>query len=899
MKFITLASFLFFYTLSLAQDISHKEFSLTEKKFRKNSRIDSTFKKIRVATLELADLYQYIEKSRQRNFRLKLDDTLYWDIELSPADITYSDFTLHLSTNTGSQTVKPSVNGFYTAKIKGETKGQSTFSIHKNYIRATLLKEGQEYFIEPLANYSKDASENEIIIYKTEDVLMPQITVCGNKNTSSTTNSIHGSARVNSSPDTSKICYTIPLILMTDYLMYEQFNFNIDSLVRFLLENVNMANTIYSGFNFNPLNNNTDSGNSQIQFKVKSIYMSNCFSCDYISKQNEATNLLREFNQSLRRDFVIPNFFMVGFWTTRNINIIGTNILGAASGYGGYGISPCNRFGSALLRYIDNLPLMRFLFAHEMGHNLGCQHDNEYNPVVNQFIMNSTPLNRAVKRFSIFSDFGGGTFSSAERVRMIILWEQNCMQNCNAAIPPCPAPTGIRKKELLISADSVTMEWNETGNFLVRLIQLKKSGQSVISETPVTGNRVVLKQIIPCNKYTVEVIPVCNTVNGTGISYSFQAEPYQLKKYDFKKYYSFYDLQMEFNGALRPASTLVFLDNTETKYTVDERTNSIIIKQLYGDNRKHKVELKDSSATGNCYLQFHYWAPDARANAVTLLEADFNDCKLPLNWKDSTVRMIRFSPPDDFIRWRATPFSPKGLITIVGTIDSTCMLYYEVGSPINGGAGELQLISPTKDISGYKNILLGFDYEMDAYKNANKLTDPFLSVDVFNGVNWVSVFERKADSVRKGPAFLRSIWDTLPPRVFIPLDQYRSEKFQIRFRVNDGWFLDSANKMVTARFLAAFDNIKISGYPIKKGISNEFSIYPNPTTGLINITVNTALFMGMKFKITDIAGKVLLSGNLNGNSLTLPPVLQTGIYFLQLYRGTSQWGETKKILYTK
>ncbi len=105
--------------------------------------------------------------------------------------------------------------------------------------------------------------------------------------------------------------------------------------------------------------------------------------------------------------------------------------------------------------------------------------------------------------------------------------------------------------------------------------------------------------------------------------------------------------------------------------------------------------------------------------------------------------------------------------------------------------------------------------------------------------------------------------------------------------------------MVTARFLAAFDNIKISGYPIKKGISNEFSIYPNPTTGLINITVNTALFMGMKFKITDIAGKVLLSGNLNGNSLTLPPFLQTGIYFLQLYRGTSQWGETKKILYSK
>lgn len=116
------------------------------------------------------------------------------------------------------------------------------------------------------------------------------------------------------------------------------------------------------------------------------------------------------------------------------------------------------------------------------------------------------------------------------------------------------------------------------------------------------------------------------------------------------------------------------------------------------------------------------------------------------------------------------------------------------------------------------------------------------------------------------------------------------------FTGSGGW---SGSNIATARFIRP--NF---GNPLPVGIEDQvtnrdFAVYPNPTTGMVNVRMNDFTSEG-QLTITDMTGRVVLSRQLDGteNLLNLDlSVQESGVYFLRIQTGNDQI--VKKISLTR
>ncbi len=84
------------------------------------------------------------------------------------------------------------------------------------------------------------------------------------------------------------------------------------------------------------------------------------------------------------------------------------------------------------------------------------------------------------------------------------------------------------------------------------------------------------------------------------------------------------------------------------------------------------------------------------------------------------------------------------------------------------------------------------------------------------------------------------------------------------------------------------DTIKLQAAANIKHINNNVSIYPNPTSGIININTNAQI---VNIEVTDITGKVIYIGNTNSIDISTQP---NGVYFIKVQ--TEDGIITRKIL---
>ena len=71
-------------------------------------------------------------------------------------------------------------------------------------------------------------------------------------------------------------------------------------------------------------------------------------------------------------------------------------------------------------------------------------------------------------------------------------------------------------------------------------------------------------------------------------------------------------------------------------------------------------------------------------------------------------------------------------------------------------------------------------------------------------------------------------------------------------------------------------------------IFGELTIYPNPTSGIINLSSARECFLS-RFEVIDLTGKVVFFGVVNSKFMLDVSHLPKGIYYLKIDRTTSKF----------
>jgi hypothetical protein len=179
----------------------------------------------------------------------------------------------------------------------------------------------------------------------------------------------------------------------------------------------------------------------------------------------------------------------------------------------------------------------------------------------------------------------------------------------------------------------------------------------------------------------------------------------------------------------------------------------------------------------------------ANGQAVVLFE-DFNSASLPTGWTTNAI--------SGSTSWS---FGMDGSSQWTGNrnLDGTSFAYFDDFALVNSTNNTVELISPVFDNSNTLYSTLRFDYN---YVDYNMAADSF-RVDIFDGLNWVTIFSRTYDDCG---SYLTCTPASGFPSAWIWLTPYANANCQIRFVYFDGNSRARTVGIDNVRIIADYDN---------------------------------------------------------------------------------------------
>jgi hypothetical protein len=830
---------------------------------------------------------------------LQVNSQMAFNLVIESNPIVSDNYILTTQTLQGKITSQPRLNYFYKGSVQNTTGSDVRLCIKEGFIYGYIRKDGKEFFIEPLNRYSKNALKDEFVFYESTDVIATAMS-CGFNDAQAATKNVLDKPIQNQrpiSPDSSgnPICKKVKFLIASDYSMYKSFNNDIDALETFLIANLNMAEGLFNTLNLDSTKAG-DVGNDLLKFEVTQVHTSSCDSCDFMGTQNLNTNeILEAFTKWLDKNSTYKQAFINQFWSTRELEIGVNKYLGVTRQYQKY--PDCFTSSMNLIKYFTQAPItLRLQVAHEAGHSFGCPHDNEMKSSVTGFIMNASGTYSPSGRFSQLSDFGGINYSSHQMIGATVTHSPCFIEYSQTG---CEAITGL-KISYYKSSDSINISWIGAGQYLIKYKPKDSITYNPVDEFTVTGTEVILRHLRSCTNYTLQVQKLCTTDNRGMISSTvFMSSPFTFTSLIANIRGNLYDLKLNVDCEnCEEKNILVNIDQHPYSFFVNHFPSTVLISNLSADGATHRLYYNGDSVNGGCQTLRFFKAPYYREKSVKILAANFDSCIIGSEWRDSTANVFPGYNPRS---WGVARY-PSEINNVhagfyKGNFDSTCML-------INAsGTGTLALISKVHDISDYADVYLSFDYKYLSFVRdvSSSLVKSFFKVQAFDGTYWKDLFEINRQ-IYYATTYLtnRSMWDTIPERVFIKLDQIINSKFQVRFVVDDGAaFINSGTGLAFSRQFLYLDNIKIDAYFNTQGqVANSFSIFPNPTGTHIFIRPNFAISDNIQFVVVDCLGRKILWNKLTHYHIDVS-TLSSGVYFLLLFRDGGQIGKTIKLFITK
>lgn len=825
------------------------------------------FSSFQLFHLPTAEIEAYTKGKDTCRLHLDLGGDLNLTLALARNNLAAPDHKILLQTSEGNKTLYSSPDYLFKGYVLG-TGDAVRLAIKEGFLYGFITNSGVEYFIEPLKKFYSEAEKDEFIVYPATSVKDFQLS-CGYNRDENAFRQPREQRVLDSSAGQDIGCRKLKFGTLIDYSVFRKFS-SIGEVEAFVLGNLNVAESAFQTLNLK--NTGTDISTDRLSFEQESITISVCSTCDFISPSNNANDLASELSLWTAKNHINTGSKIYQFYTARDMfTPLGQNIIGYS--HGSYGDCSVN---SQYLRYTTNdAASLRVLVAHETGHNLSCDHDNAKRPGVNNFIMYSA-AGPSHTTFSTLADFGGTNYSSHLAMNDFLKRPSinDCLGACDANT--CEKINGLKTERA--SDGSVQLSWNGLGQALIKY-KIRDSAffpsENILS---VTGNTARLTNLQPCGIYAVQFQSVCSPgvlSQATTIELAASSPVFSVKPVSIRD--RWYDLEVNYTCTDCPAKEYTLqIDSTVFSIPIKKGHNKFNLPNFFADGARHRVQFRSDSAKNSCNTQAFYLAPYYRANSRQLLSADFNDCKVPSGWKDSVINNVVQGTANPY--WISSSQNAYNRFAVSGTIDSSCMIYYN--NLQNWYRGSLALKSPKINLSAYQNVMLHFDYNIAAYRFPNTARFGSLMVQVFDGSRWETVW-RVVDStwLPRGNVSI-DIWKLPPSRIFIPLDHYKNANFEVRFIVDDG---SMAGPTSTLMF-AALDNIVLDAYPEAQNQLSEPVIFPNPSTGDLFIRLDFPLTGKLLYQATDALGRIVSKGELRQNKVSVRH-LAAGLYIFQVFLG--------------
>lgn len=224
-------------------------------------------------------------------------------------------------------------------------------------MEAVIVDGENEYSIEPLFNYDQSAPENLYVLYKGSELLDNNYT-CDNEENASTNHL--GDSRAVSNP------WKVYLTYVGDYQFYQKY-YNYSNASNYMYWRFYYGNKRYNAYN-----------NVGLDWRLRRSYLySSSGSANYNPKTKSNKNTF--INEC-------SAFYNYGWFVEGNVNYFFTGdnvvgVLGKADGIARMCNQPSKAFSFGEWR--SSTYQAQNLMAHEVGHTMGCSHDNSSNNFMN------------------------------------------------------------------------------------------------------------------------------------------------------------------------------------------------------------------------------------------------------------------------------------------------------------------------------------------------------------------------------------------------------------------------------------------------------------------------------------------------------------------------------------
>ena len=253
-------------------------------------------------------------------------------------------------------------DGKYFHNKGKDAANQFALSIYDNRYTIFIKKGDQEFYMEPLQKFSKDAPADLYIYYKVTAIKSNDIGACG----LDTGTEMNATETAMATQDFNESCKTVDLNFCVDYSFYATYN-SINSTINRTLEILNLSQlnfTVANGLNYD------------VDFQVMRHFILTCSDCNYWPTTGDInTNWIGYSPAGYYNQMFNETSDVRIFWQA---NLPPTTYNGLASFVNNLECAPfpyTNRY--ACLKNFTDAPgtnKTRYVLSHEIGHTFNCSH---------------------------------------------------------------------------------------------------------------------------------------------------------------------------------------------------------------------------------------------------------------------------------------------------------------------------------------------------------------------------------------------------------------------------------------------------------------------------------------------------------------------------------------------
>jgi len=587
-------------------------------------------------------------------------------------------------------------------------------------------------------------------------------------------------------------CKVIDINVHSDLEFYRQYGNSSQAIAR-IINSISSSAFDYYSSRFN----------DEIKFRIREIRLNNCESCQVAPGVTDPGKLLALFDTYLSGQAKNSDINLLFTGKSLDDLFIGMSHLN----------SICNENARAIIQNIEDTSWeQRVVLSHEIGHILGCSHDDTMPNIMSSSLTNSSAW----------------TESSVSIINNQLA-TQTCMLDCSAS-SQCVELNTIQISEVVNGNLQISWSYDHGTECLIELIDIES--ENIVYSNWSNGTNLSISDLLGCRSYRLSLKSFCpdGSINREYVKVfsTYQAGGFEITQIDlaYCDETSFgikVSIESEIN---RVQDASLSVGNLHQSIQITNRQQQFVISGLtswLADDISVRLDIFDNDLV-LCADIKHFDSPDTDCS-YRYNEA-FNPHAIPEFWEYSSSNMETFEGPfiwqfDDGDR-EISNYGKYGNANSTKTIDGSAMAYLDDDVYSNNSfTGMSHLYTPKFDLTPYEFASFSMEFIFHKFIEKGPNSSQFIS-EVWNGTNWVVLHNATSNSCA-----WNNIWD--PACVeFIDIDvsQYINPELQFRFYYTDG----NDNRWTG---MVALDNIVIKAYNAISGCMDA-----NATNYNVNATIS-------------------------------------------------------------